>query len=172
MLAWTGFVWQRTGTSGGLLWTRPWTCGFHKRMAISWPADPLLAFQSLCSKEASLPPPPPGFNYTANEEQELKVAAQCTVRGDKCTGKRLKTRSRFRATGLLNEGRATGLLIHELNLQRSEELWRLLFTASACQRLDQQNNWYLRAWERNVAWGNGRLANDRPDGGKNTGRVW
>jgi hypothetical protein len=26
----TGFGWLRIGSSGGLLWTRLWTCWFHK----------------------------------------------------------------------------------------------------------------------------------------------
>jgi hypothetical protein len=28
---WTGFIWLRIETSGGLLWTRQWTFKFHKR---------------------------------------------------------------------------------------------------------------------------------------------
>jgi hypothetical protein len=28
---WSGLIWLRIGTSGGLLWTRWWTFGFHKR---------------------------------------------------------------------------------------------------------------------------------------------
>jgi len=27
----TGFIWLRIRTSGGLLWKRCWTFGFHKR---------------------------------------------------------------------------------------------------------------------------------------------
>jgi hypothetical protein len=36
-------IWFRTGTSGGLLWTRSWTSEFHKRRVILWPAEQLLA---------------------------------------------------------------------------------------------------------------------------------
>jgi hypothetical protein len=35
----TGFGWVRIGSSGGLLWTRKWTFGFHKESRIfltSW----------------------------------------------------------------------------------------------------------------------------------------
>jgi hypothetical protein len=28
--AWTGSIWLRIGTGGGLLWMRLWTFGFHK----------------------------------------------------------------------------------------------------------------------------------------------
>jgi hypothetical protein len=44
---WTGFNWLRTGTSGGLMWTRQWTFGFHKRRGISWVAEWLLASQKV-----------------------------------------------------------------------------------------------------------------------------
>jgi len=37
--------WLRIGTSVGLLWTRKWTFGFHKKRAISWLAEWLLASQ-------------------------------------------------------------------------------------------------------------------------------
>jgi len=37
-----GFIWLRTGASGGLLWTRWWTFGFRKRRGISWPTERLL----------------------------------------------------------------------------------------------------------------------------------
>jgi hypothetical protein len=29
-MVWTGLIWLTVGTSGGLLWTRWWTFGFHK----------------------------------------------------------------------------------------------------------------------------------------------
>ena len=38
------YLWfLRTGTSGGLLWMRQWTFGFHKMLGISWQAKDLLA---------------------------------------------------------------------------------------------------------------------------------
>jgi len=27
---WTGFIWLKSGSSGGILWTWKWTFGFHK----------------------------------------------------------------------------------------------------------------------------------------------
>jgi hypothetical protein len=36
---WTGCIWLRIGTSGGLLWTRWWAFGFHKMRIISWLAE-------------------------------------------------------------------------------------------------------------------------------------
>jgi len=33
---WIGSIWLRIWTSGGLLWTRWWTFGFHKSRGISW----------------------------------------------------------------------------------------------------------------------------------------
>jgi hypothetical protein len=36
---WTGFIWQRIVSSGGILLTRQWTLGFHKRRGISWLAE-------------------------------------------------------------------------------------------------------------------------------------
>jgi hypothetical protein len=47
---WSGFIWLRIGTSGGLLWTPQRTFGFHKRRGISWLHEQLLASQGrLCS---------------------------------------------------------------------------------------------------------------------------
>jgi len=36
---WTGVIWLRIDTNGGLLWPRQWTFGFHTRRGISWPAE-------------------------------------------------------------------------------------------------------------------------------------
>jgi hypothetical protein len=48
---WSRFNWLRIEISGGLLWTRYWTFGFHKRSTISWSAERLLCPQEgLCSK--------------------------------------------------------------------------------------------------------------------------
>jgi hypothetical protein len=33
---WTGLMWLRIKTSGGLLWTRIWIFGFHKMWGIAW----------------------------------------------------------------------------------------------------------------------------------------
>jgi len=41
----TGLIWLRIGTSDGLLWTRQWTFGFHKRHGIAWLAEWLTASQ-------------------------------------------------------------------------------------------------------------------------------
>jgi hypothetical protein len=50
--AWTGSIWLRIGTGGGLLWIRWWTFGFHKVWGISWLAENLLASQEwLCFLE-------------------------------------------------------------------------------------------------------------------------
>jgi hypothetical protein len=38
------FIWLRTQTSGGLLWTRQWTFGLHKRRGISWLAERTIIF--------------------------------------------------------------------------------------------------------------------------------
>ena len=48
---WNGLIWLRIGTSGGLLWMRQWTFGFHKMRGISWLAKKLLASQRLQYKE-------------------------------------------------------------------------------------------------------------------------
>jgi hypothetical protein len=49
---WTGFMWLRIGTSGGLLWTQQCTFNFHETRRISWIAVPLLTSQEgLCSME-------------------------------------------------------------------------------------------------------------------------
>jgi hypothetical protein len=34
--AWTGLIWLRIETGGGLLWMRQWTFLFHKMRGISW----------------------------------------------------------------------------------------------------------------------------------------
>jgi hypothetical protein len=36
--AWTGLIWLRIGTGGGLLWIRWWTFGSHKMRGVSWVA--------------------------------------------------------------------------------------------------------------------------------------
>jgi hypothetical protein len=41
---WTLFIWLRIGTGGGILWTRKWTFGFHKRRGISWSAERTSSF--------------------------------------------------------------------------------------------------------------------------------
>jgi hypothetical protein len=51
-LVWTGLIWFRIGTSGGLLYTRQWTFGFHKMLGSSWAATQLAASQEgLSSKK-------------------------------------------------------------------------------------------------------------------------
>jgi hypothetical protein len=42
-MVWTGSNWLRIRTSGGLLWTRQWTFGFHKMVGSSWVAAQLAA---------------------------------------------------------------------------------------------------------------------------------
>jgi hypothetical protein len=50
--AWTGSIWLRIGTGGGLLCIRWWTFRFHKMRGISWVAEDILASQEgLCSME-------------------------------------------------------------------------------------------------------------------------
>jgi hypothetical protein len=44
-MVWTGSIWHRIGTSGGPLWTRWWTFGFHKMLGSSWVAAQLAASQ-------------------------------------------------------------------------------------------------------------------------------
>jgi hypothetical protein len=44
-MVWTGLIWLRIVTSGGLLWTRYWTFGFHKILGSSWVAAQLAASQ-------------------------------------------------------------------------------------------------------------------------------
>jgi len=36
---WTGFMWPRIGSTGGFLWARSWSFGFHNRRGISWLAE-------------------------------------------------------------------------------------------------------------------------------------
>jgi len=48
---WTGLIWLRLRTVGGLLWTQEGTFRFHKIQGISWLAEKLLVFQGLCSME-------------------------------------------------------------------------------------------------------------------------
>jgi hypothetical protein len=50
--AWTGSIWLRIGTGGGLLWMRLLTFGFHKMRGISWVAQDVLASQEgFCSMD-------------------------------------------------------------------------------------------------------------------------
>jgi hypothetical protein len=50
--AWTGSMWLRIGTGGGLLCIRRWTYRFHKMRVISWVAQDVLDSQEgLCSME-------------------------------------------------------------------------------------------------------------------------
>jgi hypothetical protein len=50
--AWTGSIWLRIRTGGGLLWMRLWTFRVHKMRRISWVADDVSASQEgLCSME-------------------------------------------------------------------------------------------------------------------------
>jgi hypothetical protein len=44
-MGWSGLIWFRIGTSGGLLWTQYWTFGFHKMLGSSWVAAQLAAPQ-------------------------------------------------------------------------------------------------------------------------------
>jgi hypothetical protein len=44
-MVWIGLIWLRIGTSGGLLWTRWWTFGFHKLVGSFWVAAQLAASQ-------------------------------------------------------------------------------------------------------------------------------
>jgi hypothetical protein len=44
-MIWIGLIWLRIGTSGGLLWTRYWTFGFHKMLESTWVAAQLAASQ-------------------------------------------------------------------------------------------------------------------------------
>jgi hypothetical protein len=44
-MGWTGSIWLRIGTSGGLLWKRWWTFGFHKMLGSSWVAAQLAVSQ-------------------------------------------------------------------------------------------------------------------------------
>jgi hypothetical protein len=51
-MGWTGSIWLRTGTGGGLLCMRQRTFGFHRMQGISWVAQELLASQEgLCPME-------------------------------------------------------------------------------------------------------------------------
>jgi hypothetical protein len=50
------FKWLKIRTSGGLFWTRWWTCRFHKRVRISWPGLGILASQQgICSVDFYIP---------------------------------------------------------------------------------------------------------------------
>jgi len=35
-MMWIGFMWLRTRTSSGFLWTQQWTFSVHKTQGISW----------------------------------------------------------------------------------------------------------------------------------------
>jgi hypothetical protein len=49
-VAWTGLIWLRIDTGGGLFWMRQWTFGFHKIRGNPWQAVELLASHDrLCS---------------------------------------------------------------------------------------------------------------------------
>ena len=49
--SWTGLIWLKMGTGGGLLGTY----GFHKRRRFSWLAEELLASEGLCCMELVFP---------------------------------------------------------------------------------------------------------------------
>jgi hypothetical protein len=51
-MVWIGSVWLRIGTSGGLLWTRLWTSGFHKMLGSSRVAAQLAASQEGLSSKS------------------------------------------------------------------------------------------------------------------------
>jgi hypothetical protein len=54
-VAWSGSIFLRIGTCGGLLWMRWLTFGLHKMRGISWVAEDLFASQGgLCSMELLL----------------------------------------------------------------------------------------------------------------------
>jgi hypothetical protein len=56
-MEWTGLIWLRIGTSGGFLWIRYWTFGFHEILGSSWGAAQLAAPQeglSSVSKQVRL----------------------------------------------------------------------------------------------------------------------
>jgi hypothetical protein len=48
-MVWIGLILLKIGTSGGLLWTRWWTFGFHKMLGSSWVAAQLAASQERLS---------------------------------------------------------------------------------------------------------------------------
>lgn len=50
--AWSGLVWLRRGSSGGLLWTWEWTFGFYKMRTVGWIAEELqFSQEGVCSFE-------------------------------------------------------------------------------------------------------------------------
>ena len=52
MRAWTGLIWLRMRTGGGLSWIWWWAFGFYKIRGISWVAQDMLASQEgLCCME-------------------------------------------------------------------------------------------------------------------------
>jgi hypothetical protein len=53
-MVWIELIWLRIGTSGGFLWARYWTFGFHKMLRSSWVAEQLADSHWLCSMEFRL----------------------------------------------------------------------------------------------------------------------
>jgi hypothetical protein len=66
------------GSSGGLLWTRQWTCMFHKRLWISRLAERPLTSQGLCSIMATVW----RGTYQETTLATLSLKMECTDRYD------------------------------------------------------------------------------------------
>jgi hypothetical protein len=86
----TGFIWLKTGISGGLLKIQ-WTFKFHKRQGIYWLAERLLASQErLCSMGlvTTLRPLPSQFLSTHNSASVLSTALVSQIHTSKFSDSR------------------------------------------------------------------------------------
>jgi hypothetical protein len=80
---WIGFIWLRIGTSGGLLWTRQWTFGFHKTLGSSWVAAQLAASQEGLSSMSEWVPHSKLNSYKCTVISCLYVLFFCLCQTDK-----------------------------------------------------------------------------------------
>jgi hypothetical protein len=84
-MVWTGSMWLRIGTSGGLLWTWWWTFGFLKMLGSSWVAAQLAASQEGLSSIRKKDKNPPPISAATQEHQpskpfHLTITKQCHFR--------------------------------------------------------------------------------------------
>jgi hypothetical protein len=82
---WTGFIWLRLVTTGGLLWTRLETFGLHKGRWISWLAEWQSASQEgLCSMELPSPPPPGSYINQVQTVISQSFQIHCNITATLC----------------------------------------------------------------------------------------
>jgi hypothetical protein len=145
-MVWTGFIWLRIGTIGGLLWTRWWTFGFHKMLGSSWVAAKLAASQEGLSSVSKYP------------IQNSLLVTEPRTRDNNITKKKKRIHIWLFLSPRISDTQLWLLHKYDTTPGRNSCLcilitwgtwkWKLLFT---CQRTPTCTNWSNSQNERAVA---------------------